>query len=229
VLCLRGNLSRGFCPNPVHFDVLDHHPYPIAGPRHHAANSADVAIPDMHKLSRILNAARRHRTVLPRGPKALAVTEISWDSRPPDPNGVPAWRHAAWLADALYVLWKQHVQTVLWFRVVDQAPVPSYAMTNQSGLYFKSGRAKPAQRAFAFPFACERRKFKRYRIWGMAPRPRAPVLVQLRRPGRWTNLTTVRSGRDRVFTAKLTGPAYQLRAIQGRRVSLRCALDALGK
>jgi hypothetical protein len=160
----------------------------------------------------------------------LAVTEISWDSRAPDPHGVPAKRHAAWLADALYVLWKQHVGTVLWFRVVDQPAVPNYETTNQSGLYFLSGRAKPAQRAFAFPFACERGKRRRYRTWGVAPHRFGKVRVQLRRAGGgWKTVARARPGRDRVFTAQRVGAANQLRAIQGTRRSNTCALDARGK
>ncbi len=47
----------------------------------------------------------------PRGPKRLWATEISWDSSPPDPQGVPIAEHARWLEQALYVLWSQGVDT----------------------------------------------------------------------------------------------------------------------
>ena len=140
----------------VRFDILAHHPYAIDGPRRRALNRDDVAIPDMRKLTRLTRDAVRRHKLLPRARKRFWVTEMSWDSRPPDPHGVPAARHARWLADAFFVLWKQGVDTVLWFQTRDQAPVPSYAATNQSGVFLRDGRPKPAARAFAFPFSCER-------------------------------------------------------------------------
>lgn len=223
VLCLSGRLKKTRCANPAHFDVLAHHPYAIAGPRRHALNRDDVAVPDMRKLTRILNAARRHRTALPAKRKPLWVTEISWDSSPPDPYGVPAKRHAAWLADALYVLWKQHVQTVLWFRVVDQAPRPSYALTNQSGLYLRNGKAKLAQRAYAFPVACERGGKGRYRVWGMGPVASSSAQVQVRRGRTWKTVASQRTRADRVFTFVGRGSPVLVRAVQGAATSLGCA------
>jgi hypothetical protein len=222
VLCLDGRLHRTHCSDPAHFDVLAHHPYAIGGPRRHALNGDDIAVPDMGKLSRILAAARRHGTALPRNHKPLWVTEISWDSKPPDPFGVPAKRHAAWLSDALYTLWKQHVRVVLWFRVVDQPPVPSYALTNQSGLYLRNGHPKPAQRAFAFPVACERTTGGRFRVWGMAPVPSADATIQVRERASWHTAATRRAGSDRVFTFVGRGSPKLVRAVQGAATSLTC-------
>ena len=34
------------------------------------------------------------------------VTEFSWDSNPPDPNGVPIDLHARWVAEGLYRMWR---------------------------------------------------------------------------------------------------------------------------
>jgi hypothetical protein len=224
VLCLDPRLTKTPCARPAHFDVLAHHPYAVGGPRRRALNADDVAVPDMGKLTRILAAARRHRTALPARAKPLWVTEISWDSDPPDPYGVPAKRHAAWLSDALYTLWKQHVRTVLWFRVVDQAPIPSYATTNQSGLYLRDGTPKLAQKAFAFPVACERTSGSGFRVWGMAPVASAQADVQVRRDGIWRTVATRRAGTDRVFTFRGRGSAMLVRAVQGTATSLGCAV-----
>ncbi len=49
-----------------------------------------------------------------------------------------------------------------------QRPTPSYAATRQSGMYFASGKAKPALRAFRFPFSCERRG-SGTRVWVRTP------------------------------------------------------------
>lgn len=47
-------------------------------------------------MSRPLRRAQRSGRISPRGRKRLWVTEVSWDSSPPDPRGVPAARHARW-------------------------------------------------------------------------------------------------------------------------------------
>ena len=69
---------------------------------------------------------------------------------------MPARRHAAWLADAFYVLWKQRAAKIVWTFVRDQAPTGGFDLTYQSGVFLLSGAPKLAQRAFAFPVACER-------------------------------------------------------------------------
>ena len=102
LFCLRNNarLTPVSCPDPPHLDALSHHPYGIGGPLWHALNADDVAVPDVYKLARVLHAAERARHVLPAGAKRLWVTELSWDTSPPDPNGVPAAKQARWLEQA---------------------------------------------------------------------------------------------------------------------------------
>src|SRR5205807_6855079 len=89
LLCLHSDrLTPERCPQPAHFDILAHHPYSIAGPWWRALNSDDVSLPDFGKLTRVLHAAERSGRALPHGHKQLWVTEFSWDSNPPDPQGV---------------------------------------------------------------------------------------------------------------------------------------------
>lgn len=149
VMCLDGQRLRPrACDAPASFDALAHHPYGVRGPRSHARNDDDVAVPDLARLTRIERAAVRAKTVRPVQRKQLWVTEISWDSSPPDPDGVPANQHAAWLSDAFSVLERQGVDVATWFRLRDQPPVPSFGATNQSGLYLETGEPKPALYAF---------------------------------------------------------------------------------
>jgi hypothetical protein len=149
VLCLDGaRLKPRTCPEPASFDALAHHPYGVRGPRSHARNDDDVAVPDLARLRRVERAAVRARTVRPATRKQLWVTEVSWDSSPPDPDGVPAEQHAQWLSDAMSVLERQGVNVVTWFRLRDQPPVPNFGSTNQSGLYLLTGEPKPALQAF---------------------------------------------------------------------------------
>jgi hypothetical protein len=200
----------------VHFDVLAHHPYAIGGPRRKALNRDDVALPDVHKLTSLVKAAVRNGRALPHRAKRYWVTEVSWDSSPPDPQGVPAARQARWLADAFYVLWKQGVDTVFWFQVRDQPPIPSYAASYQSGVYLLNGKPKPSQRAFAFPFSCERHG-SRVRVWMRAPAS-GPVVVE---DAGGKVAKRLRAGSSRVVTATL-GHRGTFHAVSGATSSISC-------
>ncbi len=172
LLCLTPTLAPASCPDPAHFDVLAHHPYSVGAPQRHAANRDDVSVPDLAKLSRPLAAAVRLGRALPQAPKRLWVTAFSYDSRPPDPGGVPAAEEACWLEESVYLFWTQGVDTVSWYVTRDQPPVPSHASSYQSGVYLRDGRAKPAAEAFRFPFVVEPAGAGRagaVAAWGKAP------------------------------------------------------------
>lgn len=192
---------------PVRFDVLSHHPYSTRGPLAPALNPDDVSVPDLAKLVRPLRAAERAGRVSPRGTRPVWVTEMSWDSSPPDPNGVPAATHARWVAQALHELWRQGVATVVWFQIRDQAPDPSYGATSQSGLYLRDGTPKRAQQAFALPVVADRRG-----VWARAPRA-GTLTIERRARGRSTYVTVARI-------------AVRARQVVQRRLRLRTG-DAL--
>ena len=183
----------------THFDIFAHHPYSVGGPRRQAQNPGDVSVPDLGRLTRIVRAAGRAGRALPRAGKPLWITEVSWDSSPPDPDGVPSTRHARWLTDALYLLWKQGAHAVLWSQLRDNPPTGGYPVTYQGGVLQLSGLAKLAARAFAFPVACERLAGRRLRVWGKAPRPGRLKIIQGRRTIR--RLTT-KSARVFLVTVK---------------------------
>ena len=170
LLCLRKRgtkLQAQSCPQPATFDVLAHHPYSVGAPSRKALNDDDVSIPDLGKLIGPLRAAEKAKRVLPAIKHRMWVTEVSYDSSPPDPDGVPATRHAGYLAQTLAILARAGVDTVIWFQVRDQAPDPSFAATNQSGIYLRDGTPKLAQRAFRFPFYAGKSK-RRTAVWGRA-------------------------------------------------------------
>jgi hypothetical protein len=147
---------RSLLSKSARFDALSHHPYSVGGPTRHALNSADVSIPDMGKLKHLLTLAHKKAR--------LWVTEVSYDSSPPDPQGVPAATHARWVAQTLQILWRQGVDTVTWFQIGDQAPQPSYAASNQSGVFLRDGRPKPAATAFRFPLVASKTS-----VWTRVP------------------------------------------------------------
>jgi hypothetical protein len=218
MLCLNRNLRPKRCAQPAHLDALAHHPYGVRGPNQHALNADDVAVPDLGKLKRVVAAARRYRHVLPNRPKRLWVTEISWDSNPPDPQGVPAALHARWLEESFYVLWRQGVDMITWFQIRDEDATGGFAFSNQSGVYLRSGQPKRALAAFRFPFVVER-SGRRALAWGRAPSAGLVVVQRLER-GRWADVATARTRRGTPFQLKSRLRSGTYRAAEGASASL---------
>jgi hypothetical protein len=170
-LCVQrlGSMLRDtHCKDPMHFDALAHHPYSVGAPTTRALNPDDVSIPDMGKLTRILRVAERGGTALPHIHHQVWVTETGYNTKPPNPEGIPVGEDARWVEQTLELLWRQGVSLVTWNNVVDMPPDPSYFTTSQSGVYYLDGRAKPALAAFRFPLVAWRQRGT-VQIWGRAP------------------------------------------------------------
>ena len=223
LLCQRtvkGRLRATKCPQRPRFDVLAHHPYSVGAPTRHALNADDVSIPDIGKLTKILRAAERTHRALPRKRHRMWVTEVSYDSSPPDPRGVPLATHARYLEQAFYLLWRQGVDTITWFQIRDSLPQPSYAASNQSGIYFADGRAKPARTAFRFPLVAERAGRATLRVWGRAP-VAGMLRIERRAGAGWKLVKVVRARRHRTFLVRIPARGRTtLRARVGGRTSL---------
>jgi hypothetical protein len=223
--CLRGRkLKRAKCSDRARFDVLAHHPINVGGPTRHARNSLDASTPDIRRIKRVLRKAER--TGRAKGAKRHPIwaTEIWWDSKPPDPLGVPQRRHARWLQQSFYLLWRQGVTTVVWFLIRDQGPGGNYAGTQQSGLFLRDGAPKRAHAAFRFPFVADRRGDAKVRLWGKAP-SKGSLTIERRRGGSWRRIARARARGSGVFSKRvaLRGKA-KLRAKQGGETSLVWAL-----
>jgi hypothetical protein len=222
LLCLRGQALKAVrCPDPARFDVLAHHPYSVGGPTRTALNLDDVCVPDLFKLTRPLRRAERTGRALGARRHRVWVTEMGWDSAPPDPDGVPAAQHARWLEQAFYVLWRQGVDTIVWLLVRDAAPVPSFGETSQSGVFLRNGDAKPAARAFAFPFVASPAPGGRSDLWGKAPGG-GVVTIQRRSGTGWTTVARLRPrGSTHLFGRRLrVHRGTRLRARSGAQESL---------
>jgi hypothetical protein len=146
---------------------------------------------------------------------------MGWDSAPADPQGVPAARHARWLEEAFYELWRQGVDTIVWLLVRDQAPVPSFAQTYQSGVFLIDGTPKLAARAYAFPFVARAVGHGRAQLWGLAPAA-GTVTIQRRAGARWTTVARLRPrGSSHIFGKLLPARrGVRLRACSGAQSSL---------
>ncbi|HEV3407416.1 MAG TPA: hypothetical protein VG079_01905 [Gaiellaceae bacterium] len=232
MLCLTTRLRpKAGCP-ASNFDVWDHHPYTSGGPRHRAFARDDVSLGDLPEMRRVLRAAIRYGKI--RSPRSIRfwVGEFGWDTRPPDPTGVPARTHARWVAEAMYRMWRVGVSHVTWLQLTDN-PFP--ADRYQSGLYYRRAggfaahRAKPALRAFRFPFVALP-SGRRVNVWGRTPcGPPWPscgsptrVIVQRRASGGWSRVRTLRTNRHGIFRASLRVPrgrTYRARLTSGTRAA----------
>jgi hypothetical protein len=229
VLCLgsapRVRVER--CPDPAHFDLLAHHPLSIGDPTLGSVGPLDVAIADLDRVSRLLREAQRHGLVCPRAGQRLAVTELNWDSRPPDPRGVSGELAARYVAAAFFLLWRQGATLVLWQLMRDPVPAPG-ARLHPAGLYRVDrdhpldpghDRPKPMLRAFRMPFVAWRRDADSVDVWGLVRvRGVRHAAIQRRRGRHWRTLADV--------AIDPSGMASSVLRLRGRAV-LRLA-DSMG-
>jgi hypothetical protein len=230
LLCMtrRSRPLRG-CHARTQFDVWSAHPYTQGGPTHHALQPDNVSLGDLPDVRRLLRAATRAGHVVSRHKPKLWVTEFSWDTRPPDSGGVPLKRHARWLSEAFYRMWRNGVSLVTWFQLRDgHSPGVSRTREFTSGLYFRCDgglscdrRKRPSFASFRFPFVAFPAG-RRVLVWGRTPAGRrARVTVEQRRGRRWQRLARLRTDRYGVFMKRVKRLGRgSLRARRGRIFSV---------
>jgi hypothetical protein len=120
--------------------------------------------------------------------KQLWLTEYGYQTNPPDTVlGVSYAKQAQYIGQAALRVWEQRGATVLiQFLVQDEPSIGGW----QSGLYTKTGKAKPARAAFALPLAQMSRSGTRTVLWGQV-RPGSGArsyVIQRWRSGHWVNI-----------------------------------------
>jgi hypothetical protein len=215
MLCMRGRErprpTAGDCGGGVRFDVFAMNPFTTGSPTHRTPGPDDVSLSDLPELQRLLRAAERAgriRSATRRVP--LWVTEFSWDSRPPDPGGVPEKLHARWTAEAIYRAWAAGVSTFFWYELRDNPRNGRpHEETVQSGLYLRRGdavvhdRPKMALRAFRFPFVAFARRGGVF-VWGRTPTSEGGNVVLQARVGRgWSRIGSARANEQGIFRTLL--------------------------
>lgn len=208
LFCLKSNLKPlpGDCEGGVNFDIFDVHPYTTGGPTHEGGPN-DVELGDIPELVEVLRAADRAKRIhgaYKRTP--LWITEFSWDSKPPDPHGLPIKIESRWIDEALYLTWRAGVDHFFWFGLRDEPLLPDLpsSASAQSGMYFTGptladDKPKPYMYAFRFPFVAYPGGGK-LGIWGRTPTSHGgKVTIELRRGSGWRPFGTLKAGANGIF------------------------------
>lgn len=216
LLCMKGRRNprpvAGTCEGGVHFDVFDIHPYTTGGP-FHAGPADDVELGSLARLQELLQAADKagrikgaHRHT------PLWITEFSWDSKPPDPGGLPMRILTRWTAEALYRSWLAGVSHFFWLSLRDNPPLANVPFEDsiEAGLYFRGSsldqdRPKKAMFAFRFPFVAYSTR-NGFFFWGRTPSSEAGrVAIQVHLDGGWRNVFAAGADGNGIFTGRVDG------------------------
>jgi hypothetical protein len=190
---------RGMRAAQAKLDVYAHHPYPLSR----------FELP-LATLPKLLAEVRRDF-----GGKHVWLTEYGYQTNPPDTLlGVSYAKQAQYVGEAARRAYASpRVDVLIHFLVQDEPQEGRW----QSGLLTISGKAKPAEAAFAMPLAEVSRHGSRTVLWGQV-RPRAANrMYQLQRlvGGGWRALTPVSRASATGFTRTVTAP-------RGARVRIWC-------
>ncbi|HWH11927.1 MAG TPA: hypothetical protein VG165_12420 [Solirubrobacteraceae bacterium] len=203
---------KNLLASPVSFDVMAHQPYSIGSPPTKALDAGDVAVADLGKLTSVLRAAERRGTALPRGEHhQLWITETGYDTRPPNPGGVPVATDARWLEQSLFLFWAQGVDLVTWYLIRDQPPGGPPDSSSQTGVYYYAGNPKPAATAYRFPLVGHRVAGGKVRAWLRAPQA-GTLVLQARSSGRWATVRRTVVSAAQILDLPVPGRPQELRA-----------------
>lgn len=220
VFCLRDRdrlRPASGCRGRTRFDVFAGHAINTSGgPDRSALHPDDASSGDLEELVRTLRAAERLGTVA--GPRRhpFWVTEMWWESNPPDRSGgVSLAKQALYLGRTFYLAWRAGASVAINLNIRDARKSQS-APYGQNGIFFINGqRKRPAYSMFRFPMVADRLSRRKVRLWTVAPedgilrlerrrarRPWRPVGEEEVRAGEVVT-TKVRAARSSVFRARV--------------------------
>jgi hypothetical protein len=218
LLCVSpGPNPHATCSTKVAFDAFSVHPYTWGDPTHTAFSDDDVAMGDLPQVQELLTAAWKLHRITASARPPLWVTEISWDTNPPDPKALPMTIQTRWTSEALYRMWHDGVAVITWFLLRDQPPGYSF----QSGLYFAgktvaADKPKPTLTAFRFPFVALP-DGEGTLVWGRTPDSRSrPVVIEQQTGSGWQRVARLQASGVGIF--------QQVLPISERTGSLRARL-----
>ena len=243
-LCMTGNFRnpkpRGGCTYKVKADAWAVHPYTTGAPTHFPSKPDNISVAALPRMAKLLRAANNsNRLISKSGKTQLWVTEFSWDSKPPDPGGLPARLQTRWVAQAMYMMYKSGVQMMSWFGLRDQARSAGqkWSETFESGLYLRgntiaSDRAKPVLKAFRFPFYSQLAGRRGFSFWGRTPNNQTATIDLFARRGSrggFSRVGTVKANANGIFTGVIRRSGFTARGsvyakVRGGQTSLAFGL-----
>jgi hypothetical protein len=217
------------CKTKIEADIWATHPYTSGSPWHHAFSANDISFGDLGEWQRLVRAAAHAGHFSnPGGSVRKSIrfwdTEMSWDTKPPDPAAVPIKLHARWTAEALYRTWVFGIEALIWLQLRDYP----HKYTYESGLYYyensqtQINKPKLSQRAFRFPFVAYA-SHGRIKVWGRTPESDAKsVEIQRKTSSGWSTLRHLHSGSKGIFVSSWSSSdrTHSYRAkLQGTRLA----------
>ena len=183
----RSGRCRGF--SPVSADGLAYHPHGLRlSPTQPDRVPDQAQLADIGQVISATDRITRAGGIDARGGRLpLWLDEYAYQTRPPDRIlGVSPSLQSRWMQQGSYLAWRNpRVRNLTWYVWRDE-PVGPGGGGWQSGLRYRSGRAKPALAAFAHPFWAFRRKPRTARLWGQVrPGGATSVTIERRSGGAW--------------------------------------------
>jgi hypothetical protein len=207
------------CSAPTQFDVFAHHPISNtgAGPEEHGPTKDEASTPDLGRVVQVLRGAEKLGTVSG-GKHPVWVTELWWDSKPPNSQGASLATQARWLEQSLFLFWKAGASVAINFQIRDSNLRQDARAGYQAGVYFINGQPKTALTAFRFPFVADRVNKGTLEVWGKSPLA-GKLAIQRQMGGRWVNVRRLGVSQGGVFDTKLklTGTQRLRAQVSGTR------------
>jgi hypothetical protein len=190
---LRTGACKGF--KPATGDGYAYHPHSVLlAPNKPFPNHDDADIASLGRVETTLDKLQhRGRLKATTHRFSLYLDEFGFQTNPPDKlAGVSLSHQDKWLQQAAYMAWRDPRVKLFSQYLWRDDPVQKGAYGGwQSGLLYAGGKAKPALKHFADPFALDT---SRNRLWGQVRSRNAPsVTVQRRLKGAktWKTVKTV--------------------------------------
>lgn len=212
MLCMRSSGSKigGSC-KPLLADIVAIHPYSTGGPHTQSQAKTDIQLGDLPRFVSFIRRAERAGLIRSQSRLKVWVTEFSWDSKPPDPGGVPMRVLERWVSEALRVANRAGVSAFFWHSIRDQLPNGrSHPNTVESGIAYHpsvsySHGLKPFIRSLRAPLAGSLRRGS-VNLWGQLPVARAErVRLDRWAQGRWIAVGRSKTTRFGTYTFNLRG------------------------
>jgi hypothetical protein len=222
MLCMKGNFrkprpKRG-CRARTKADVWAVHPYTTGAPTHFPRKPDNMSVAALPRMVKLLRVARKTKRLRGNGRSTpLWATEFSWDSNRPDPGGLRWNLQTRWVAQAMYIMFRSNVRTLIWFGLRDEFRDGSrpFSETFESGLYLRGktlaeDKPKKVLKAFRYPFVAIKTR-SGFRFWGRTPdgssrnsgRPKVRILARKRGGGSFAKVATVRANANGIFAGNV--------------------------